>query len=375
MKIVKNTAIFLLLLGALLAFVLHSRYGGGKPYPDISSTPVLVGTSKLETVLAYSEPIGNVAATNDTSMRQRIFFTVHPESKPENNKLLEIIDGKAVPYPSEAAQGQFDTPLGVYCDQVQRLWVLDNGNHGWGTVKLTGFDLKTDKVVKEVVFPKEIAPLGSFFNDLSISPDGRYAAIADVSIWRKNPCLVIVDLLGDRVRTLLEGHPSVSTEYFLPVNPIKKMEYFGGLADLMPGIDGIDIDPLGDWIYYAGMSNSSLYRIPLKTAVDFTKNYAEVAHSVEKVGPKPLSDGIRVDTSQRVFITDIDHTGVYMHNVPRQTGLTIIKDPRIRWADGLSRGGGGYWYLADSALPEVILQSKAHIKAHAPYYIYRFQYW
>ena len=43
-----------------LAFTVRVRYGGGKPYPDVTGLPILSG-NELETVLSYPEPIGNVA--------------------------------------------------------------------------------------------------------------------------------------------------------------------------------------------------------------------------------------------------------------------------------------------------------------------------
>jgi hypothetical protein len=49
----------------------------------------------------------------------------------------------------------------------------------------------------------------------------------------------------------------------------------------------------------------------------------------------------------------------------------LIRDPRIRWSDGFSHGPGDSLYLADSAIPEQMLRSKAHIASQAPYTIWR----
>jgi sugar lactone lactonase YvrE len=373
-KFLKRTLYALLATALLLLAVVYFRYGGGKPYPtDISTAPAL-GPDALETVIAYPEPIGNVAASNDTAMQQRVFFTVHPESRPERIKLLEIKDGQGIPYPSEAAQAMFNTPLGVYCDRQNRLWVIDHGNHGMDAVKLFAFDLKTNQLVHEYAFPAEVAEKGSFFNDLSVSPDGNIVTVADVSFWRKKPSLIIYDVAKKQSRSLLDGHTSVNNQGWLPVNDIKKMRFFGGLADLMPGIDGLDIDPTGRWIYYAAMSHDEAYRLPLAVAADFSKTPDEVAKSVESIGKKPLSDGVRADSTQNLLITDVDHNGIYVINADTKKAFTLLKDKRIRWADGLSKGADGYWYLADSAIPHQMLQSKAHIAANKPYFIFRFKF-
>ena len=52
---------------------------------------------------------------------------------------------------------------------------------------------------------------------------------------------------------------------------------------------------------------------------------------------------------------------------------TVVQSPRIRWADGLSFGPDGWLYLADSALPELVLMSKDHVAANGPYHVYRFR--
>jgi sugar lactone lactonase YvrE len=372
-RFIKFTLALVLGLVLLLVTIAYVRYGGGKPYPSDISGPGLLEGAALETVIAYPEPIGNVAASNDTAQAQRVFFTVHPESHPEYLKLLEIIEGKAVPYPSEAFQAKLITPLGVFCDHQNRLWVIDHGNHGFDPVKLIAFDLNSNQVAHEYIFPTEVAEKGSFFNDLSVSPDGKTVVVADVSFWRKKPSLIVYDVEQKRSRSLLDGHESVSNQGWLPVNNIKKMRFFGGLADLMPGIDGLDVDPTGKWVYFAAMSHDQAYRISLEKVRNFDLSAEEIAKSVESIGKKPLSDGVRADSAQNLLITDVDHNGIYLLNGDTKKGQTLIKDQRIRWADGLSLGGDGYWYLADSAIPHQMLQSKKHMAENKPYYIFRFR--
>ena len=68
---------------------------------------------------------------------------------------------------------------------------------------------------------------------------------------------------------------------------------------------------------------------------------------------------------------DVEHGAVIA--IDQQQSLsTLIRSPRIRWADGLSLGPDGWLYLADSALPELVLRSRNHIDAQGPYYIFRF---
>lgn len=58
MRYVKYTAIVISILLATLLVTLYVRYGGGKPYPDLSTAPLL-DKSQLEKVLEYPENIGH----------------------------------------------------------------------------------------------------------------------------------------------------------------------------------------------------------------------------------------------------------------------------------------------------------------------------
>lgn len=372
MKRIRNLLIGVCLVVVALLVTVYLRFGGGRTYPDLTGT-ALLPPQALETVLAYPEPIGNVAASNDTTQPIRVFFTVHPESRPEHSKLLEIVGGKAIPYPSEADQKTlFNTVLGIYADRQHRLWVIDHGNHGTGDVKLTAFDLTTNRVVHSYVFPRSVAELGSFFNDLSVSPDGRYVFVADVSFWRHQPSIAVYDTKTGQSASRLDNHESVTSQGYVPVNPIKKMRFFGGLVDLMPGVDGLDVSPDGQYVYYAAMSHEGLYRVPVAALTNFSLANEAVEKQVERVAKKPLSDGIRLDKRGNTYITDVEHSGITVVTATGQL-VTLLKDPRIRWADGLSFGGDGYTYLADSDIPDQMLQSKEHMAARKPYYIYRFK--
>lgn len=372
LKILKITGIVFVVLLLLVLVTVYWRYGGGVNYPDLTTKP-LFSEKEVEQFFTYPEPIGNVAASNDTSYKTRVFFTVHPESHPTGDKLLEIVDGKAVPYPDALAQKTlFNTVLGVYIDKQNRLWTIDHGNHATEDVKLLAFDLKTNKLVHEHIFPSSVAEWLSFFNDLTVSPDGKYVFVADVSFWRQSPSIAVYDVAQKKSYSRLDNHASVSAQNWVPKNPTKEMCFFGGLACLKAHVDGLDCDAEGKYLYYATMAHEGLYRISIKTLTDEKLTAKEVEASVEFVAKKPLSDGIRLDKAGNVYITDIDHQGVSVVT-PKRELKTLIKDKRIRWADGLSFAGDGWCYLADSAIPDQMLMSKDHMKAKAPYYIFRFK--
>jgi sugar lactone lactonase YvrE len=362
----KHILLFLLVLALVGTTAVWIRYGGGAPYPDLSTAPALRSDS-LEEVLEFAEPVGNVAVNRDG----RIFFTIHPESRPIGNKLMEYVSGAAVPFPSGAAQAElFDTVLGVAIDRFNRLWTIDHGNHGLRPARIVAIDLDTNVVIREQSLSPDIAPAGSFLQDLQISADGRTLVIADASFWRKSPAIIVYDIETGDARRVLESHASVSAEKYMIRSQDRDMEFLGGIASLRGGIDGIALGP--EWLYYGALSGSGLFRVKLSDLRNDKLPPGQLANRVERYSDKPLSDGLSIDVEGNIYITDVEHSSVFVVGAQRNLE-TLIKSPNIRWPDALSFGPDGYLYIADSALPDLILQSREHIEASGPYRIFRFR--
>ena len=367
-RIVRITLWVLLVVLTVMAFVVRLTYGGGKPYTDLTTNPELPDQA-LRTVVSYREPIGNVAVSSSG----RLFFTAHPEARPEGAKLLEWSDGGAQPFPNETIQDEiFETPLGVVIDRQDRLWVIDHGGHGFGTPRLVAFDLTTGEVVHDHEFQNDAAPPGSFLQDLQVAPDGATVFVADVSFWRRQPAIVVHDVATSTDRRVLEDHASVEAQDWIIRTPAKRMVFFGGVAAMKPGIDGIAISPDGRWLTYGAMTHDTLFRVPTGALTDPSLDDNEIADRLENLGRKPLSDGLSADLEGGIWITDVEH-GAVLRRTPDGALETWVKSPRIRWADALSFGPDGWLYVADSAIPDQVMRSRAHIKDEGPYFIYRFQ--
>lgn len=363
----KKLILVLVLLLAGAAGALRWQYGGGEYYADLSKPPLLDGAA-LETVAVLAEPPGNLTVSADG----RLFFNTHPESRPQRPVLFELVNGAPLPYPDFEFQQRFTAVLGLFVDTRARLWVLDTGFHGLGEVTLFAFELASGRLVHEHVFPSHVAQRGSFFNDLQVTADGRYVFIADVSFLRKNPALVVYDTETGIARRALEGHPSVLPQDWIVRTPLRDMTFFGGLVALKPGIDGLVLSADDAWLYYGAMVHDGLFRVRARDLIDESLTPDALATRVERVSDKPLSDGLSVDFDGNVYVTDVEHQGIARVTAGGRLE-TLIRDERVRWADGMSFGPGGWLYFTDSAIPDMMMRTRGHIEESAPYYIFRFR--
>lgn len=360
----RKLLLFLVVLTLVLTTVAWLRYGGGAPYPDMSTPPALT-SSAIEEVLDYPEPIGGVAVSSDG----RLFFTVHPDSRSPGNRLLEYVDGASVPYPNVESQHElFDTVLGIAVDPFDRLWTVDHGNHGFRGARVVAIDLATGKVLRDQRLGSDLAPLGSYLRDIDISADGRTAVIADASVWRKRPAVIVYDIETGRARRVLEGHPSVSTEPLLIRSHGREMSFVGGVFSLRSGVAGLAFE--GQWLYYGAMTGSGLYRVRAADLLDQSLSPAELGSRIERHASKPLSSGLSADAAGGVFVTDVERGAVHRINAAGEL-QTIAQSEAIRWPEDVTSDTDGWLYIADSALPELVLTSRDHVASRGPYRIFR----
>jgi sugar lactone lactonase YvrE len=353
-------------IGAILAIAIVAIaivFGGGERLEDRTTDPLLPG-SALQTVIDLELPAGNVAV----SAGGRVFFTYHPEASPPV-QLAEIVSGEPVPFPAEAAP--FQSLLALRIDRQNRLWALDFAHHGTGQPRIFAFDLATNRLLESYDFPKEVAPLGSMLNDFQVDPSGRRIYIADTSIFGFRPALVVYDVEKKTSRRVLERHRSVVAKPYRIDAAGRDMVFFG-IFSLRIGVDSIALDRRGEWLYFAPVSDDRMYRIATADLEDESLDAGALGDRVEDYGPKTLSDGLSMDLDGRIYITDMEHSAIHTLS-PDRVLRTVVKDPKLRWPDGLSFGPDRWLYVTASALHEVILRSRANVRAKAPYQIFRFR--
>lgn len=361
----------LAVLCVLALLGLRSLLGGGVRLEDRTGTPKLPG-SILEKVVDLDFPPGNIAVAPSG----RVFFTLHPDGRPPV-KVVELVDGRPVPYPDEGFQRErheapfFQSPLSMRIDRQNRLWVLDFADYAMGQPRIFAFDLATDRVVHQHDFPPEAAPFLSMLNDFQVDPGGERIYIADASPIRRAPALLVYDVASRTSRRLLVGHPAVQAKDFLIQAPGRDMVFYG-LYTLRVPVDSIALDRRGEWLYFGPVNDDRLYRVRTADLNNAAFAPEVLGALVESWAPKTLSDGLTTDELDNVYLGDMEHSAILTIG-PDRTLQTLIRDPRLRWPDGFSFGPDGWLYVTCSSLQDVLFVDSAHTRAKAPYQIYRFK--
>ncbi|MEL6449460.1 MAG: L-dopachrome tautomerase-related protein [Pseudomonadota bacterium] len=353
-----------LFLVALL--VVRLIYGGGRPYPELVIQQGSDAT-RTEIVFEYAEPIGGIAVGD----RERVFFTVHSASRPQGNQLLRIEDGIAAPFPDGAAQqDDFITPLGLALDGNNRLWVLDHGKHGTAPARLMAFDADSGERVHEHSFDGATAPRGSFLQSLAVTRDGATVYVADTSLFRRKPALIVYDVASGTARRVLEQAMPVTSQGYRIEARGKRMQFFGGLFSVMPGIAGVALDADERWLYLAATSHDGLYRVATEMLGDPAVAPQTLEGSIERYSDKPLSAGVAIDDAGDLLVTDIENGSIIRISDDRRPRAFAAPED-LRWPSGVAVSDDGALWYGDSALQDYLFGSPEQVEAGAPYRIYR----
>ena len=360
--------LIVVLLVAGFSGVRYAYFTNGQ-FPDLTSTPLLPST-ELELVAELPSPPGNIAVADNG----RIFFTFHPEAGPEVN-VAEWRDGVAQAFPGTQWQpgGEHEKALNEVLSlrlYNNELWLLDNGRHGLSRVRFLAFDINSGELLQEYRFPRNVFPLGSHANDFRISPDGRFFYITDASLIARTPALVVFDRQQQDSWRHLHGSHTVAAGDYQPVVQGRAMTLFNAFT-VNPGVDGIALDQQGEWLYFAGISAEQLYRVKTADLQDKQLPYATLESRVEALGEKTMTDGMAIDASGNVYLSDLEHSAI-VRRTPDGELQTLLRSADLRWPDGFSLAADGYLYVTCSALHQVIGVSRDEMKAQGPFQIYRF---
>ncbi|HEY2022069.1 L-dopachrome tautomerase-related protein [Paraburkholderia sp.] len=317
----------------------------------------------LREIASFAHQVTGVAVARDG----RIFvnFPRWTEDAPISVGVLTA-DGDVRPYPDDewnswrnakrdqlSAQDRWVCVQAMLCDSQNNLWVLDPGAPAQafvvpGAPKLVRIDLATDSVAQCIAFPLDIAPQGSYLNDVRVSPDGRFVYITDSGT---QGAIVVIDLESGQMRRVLDGHPSTQMDPSVTVHangaPLRRPDGRG----VEFSADGIALSRDGVYLFWQAVKGKTLYRVPTEALRDTALSCDEVGERVDKVLEHGPADGLHFDRAGRLLITAVEEHAVTVWD--GESLATLLHEPGLQWPDTFAEGPDGSIYLTDSRIPEM----------------------
>ncbi|MNR76078.1 Major royal jelly protein [compost metagenome] len=310
---------------------------------------------------------GNVAATKEG----RIFATVHPLGKPSGLQLIEITGKKSfVAWPGKQYQNdgvhftedRIDTPLGIYRDKHNNLWIIDMGLH-LGKTRAWGFNIASGKLLKRYDLAADIAPKGSFVQDLVVDEERGWMYLADIA----NPGLIALDMKTGQAHRF-SNHPALQAE------PDAKM-IIDGKQILFQGkpaevaVNPISLSADGETLYFGAMNGRSWYSLPARRLRNGASD-AVIGAAISRVGAKPISDGAAIDAYGNHYFTNVTERGI---DVLDTNGVLrpFVRDARMIWPDGLQFGAPDALYLSVNQLYKAAGFTGGEEQGKPPFYIFK----
>ena len=303
--------------------------------------------------------------------------------------VAELKDGRPVAFPDEEIQraggGQDARHLisvqSVVVDPSDRLWIVDTGSILFGPTspggpKLVGVDLRTNRVIKTVNFPPEVALPTTYLNDVRFDlrrGEAGHAFLTDSSDKGPNG-IIVVDLATGTSWRRLHDHPSTkaypATLALVEGRPVMERPAIGPARPVTMGSDGIAIAHDGSRLFYCPLVSRRLYSVSVDSLINTRLSDSEVAATVYDHGEKGLSDGLESDDKGRIYATNYEQNGIIRRGAD---GIyeTLVHDPRVLWPDTLSVARDGFLYFTANQLHRQARYNEGKDLRQKPYALFR----
>ncbi|MUG93533.1 gluconolaconase [Scytonema sp. UIC 10036] len=343
----------------------------------------------LETVAHFD---GAMLTGVTVSHQGRIFVNFPKWGDEVAFTVAEIREGRPVAYPDEAINrtdpndlaGTLVSVQSVVVDPVDRLWILDTGSPmfqptQYGGPKLVCVDLTSDRVIKTILFPQDVALPTTYLNDVRFDlrrgTEG-IAFITDSSDQGANG-IIVVDLASGESWRKLHDHPSTKAEAlssFCPIvegRPLLERQPDGKTKPIKMGSDGIAISADGSRLYYCPLASRRLYSVAIDALVDRSIDDSAVAATVIDEGDKGgAADGLETDAAGYIYSTNYEHNAILRHRSGGEWE-TVVHDPRLLWPDTMSVAADGYLYVTANQLHRQAKYQKGKDLRQKPYTLFR----
>jgi sugar lactone lactonase YvrE len=365
--------------------------------PTTTIPPVAAQDLPADEPLGALEPVayfnGAMPTGVTVSQKGRIFINFPKWGDDVPFTVAEIRDGKAVPYPDKAMnQTNEEDPAAalvsvqsVVVDPADRLWILDTGSPlfqptKYGGPKLVCVDLATNRIVKKILLPQDVALPTTYLNDVRFDLRRGSEGMAFITdSAQKGPNgIIVVDLASGKSWRRLHDHPSTKAEElpsFLPIvegRPFLEHQPNGMVKQgAGMGADGIAISADGARLYYCPLGSRRLYSVDTDALADRSLEDSDAGATATDEGDKGgASDGLESDAAGNIYATNYEHNSI----MGRRLGgawETVVHDSRLLWPDTLSLATDGYLYVTANQLHRQARFHKGRDLRRRPYTLFR----
>jgi sugar lactone lactonase YvrE len=261
----------------------------------------------------------------------------------------------------------------------ETLWVIDTGRptimdetgaptmpYGQpGGPKIIAISLANDTVYATYTFPSSVHFPDSYMNDLridlrpSVTASGEGIAYIVDSSDEGRPGFIMLDLgTGESWRRLTQHPSTLRVDRDVPSyqgHPFYQRTIGQPIQTLREGLDGLQLTPDGETLYYSPLTSDYLYSIPtLNLRARDTNPLAEIEakNNVTNRGQRGgNANGFEGDDNGLIYQCMPEHNAIYVYNPLTLRSELFVRDPRIIWPDGASIGEDGYLYMNINQLP------------------------
>jgi sugar lactone lactonase YvrE len=330
----------------------------------------------LEVVATLEQGPGNVAVTPGG----RIILSQHQLFYSPELRVVKLLkDGRTVAFPNARwakAPGLdgigLNSVLGIRSDRNGVVWMLDNGGT---TPRVVAWSTKSEKLHLIIPIRAPGTRPGSFHNDLAVDLANGALYLADFG-GEEGPSIVVVDLKTGKSRRTLEGHASVQAEDIETViegRAPRQKQHDGSLKEARVGLNPITIDAKSQWVYYGAMHSDDLWRVRTQDLRNPKLSAEELGRRVERYVTKAPSDGISIDDSGNVYVTDITRKAIGVTGPDGKYRVLVQDDEQLAWPDGISVGPDGWMYATVNKLNRSAALNGGENVSEPPYYVVRFR--
>ena len=316
-----------------------------KPSPGLVVAALLAASSSIADAAAAHDTLKPVFSSHllingiATTVSGRRFLPVQPEAVGQDPQVIELRDGKPVPYPdaawnaSQPGQDGRSRFVGVNALRVGpdgALWVVDRGASGIGKplvpggVKLVRIDLAADTVARVYDLGGVTGPK-SFVDDVRFK--GRTAYLTDAG----QPGLIVLDLDSGHGRRVLDRNPSTMARTKLMAEGREVRDPTG--TPVVIHADQLEVSPDGTWLYYQPASGI-MSRIATRFLDDASLSPSQRESHVERFVDTPSTGGTVIDGNGTIYLSDTNASRI-IKITPGGTVSTLITDPRLVWVDAM----------------------------------------